>query len=60
MVLKEVILRLFSKIVGAFIVRLSVTLVLSEKANFCRLEFSDLFRRKRMWIRVNFGRNEDS
>jgi hypothetical protein len=45
MVLMEVILRLFSKILGAFIVRLSVTLVLSEKANFCRLEFSDLLRR---------------
>jgi hypothetical protein len=44
-ILKEVIIRLFSKILGAFVARLSVTLVLSEKANFCRLAFSDLFRR---------------
>lgn len=45
MLLMEGILRLFSKILGAFIVRLSITLVLSEKENSCRLEFSDLFLR---------------
>jgi len=45
MVLMEVILRLFSKLLGAFFARLSLTHVLSEKVNFCRLEFSDLFRR---------------
>jgi len=60
MVLKEVILRLFSKIVGAFIVRLSVTLVLSVKANSAVRNFLICFVVKRMWIRVNFGRNEDS